>query len=42
MPGLEDVPDGLDWEAFSSRYFPGRDRHNLEAVSAYDMSSRPR
>jgi hypothetical protein len=34
--GLGDVPDGLDWEAFSTRYFPGRRRHDLEAISAYD------
>jgi hypothetical protein len=30
-----DVPEGLDWNAFSARYFRGRDRHNLEALSAY-------
>ena len=35
--GLEDIsPDGLDWDAFSSNYFPGRRRHDLEAISAYD------
>jgi hypothetical protein len=33
--GLEDVPDGLDWDAFSRRYFPGRRRHDLEAICAY-------
>jgi len=33
---LEDVGDGLDWESFSSHYFPGRGRHDLEAISAYD------
>jgi hypothetical protein len=33
--GLEAVPDGLDWVAFSRRYFPGRRRHDLEAISAY-------
>ena len=32
---LEAVPDGLDWVAFSRRYFPGRRRHDLEAISAY-------
>jgi hypothetical protein len=26
---LEHVPDGLDWDAFSRRYFPGRRRHDL-------------
>ena len=32
MPGLE---AGLDWDAFVSRYFPGRGRHDLEAICAY-------
>jgi hypothetical protein len=27
--------EGLDWEAFSNRYFPGRGRHNMEALTAY-------
>jgi hypothetical protein len=49
--GLEDVPEGLDWDAFSTCYFPGRRRHDLEAISAYDAyqhgrrwrkSSRPK
>lgn len=35
LTGLEDVPDELDWDAFSTRYFPGRRRHDLEAISAY-------
>jgi hypothetical protein len=30
-----DVPGGLDWNAFSARYFRARGRHNLEALSAY-------
>ena len=35
-----DVPAGgigekLDWDAFSARYFPGRGRHDLDAVAAY-------
>ena len=34
--GLEAVPDGLDWVAFSTRYFPGRRRHDLGVISAYD------
>jgi hypothetical protein len=34
--GAENVPDGLDWAAFSSHYFPGRRRHDLEVISAYD------
>jgi hypothetical protein len=25
----------LDWEAFRSRYFPGRRRHDLEAITSY-------
>ena len=33
--GLEAVPDGLDWVAFSRRYFPERGRHDLEAIGAY-------
>jgi hypothetical protein len=33
--GLEAIPDGLDWAAFSRRYFPGGRRHDLEAISAY-------
>jgi hypothetical protein len=27
---------GLDWYAFSGRYFPGRRRHDLEAIKAYE------
>jgi hypothetical protein len=33
--GFGDVPDGLDWHAFSTRYFPGRRRHDLDVISAY-------
>ena len=29
------IPHGLDWEAFSAGYFPGRQRHDLEALTAY-------
>jgi hypothetical protein len=29
------VGEKLDWDAFSARYFPGRRRHDLEAVAAY-------
>jgi hypothetical protein len=39
VPGLEDE---LGWDAFSSRYFSGRGRHDLEAISAYDATSRTR
>src|SRR5689334_20033342 len=27
----------LDWKAFSNRYFPGRRRHDMEALTAYAM-----
>jgi hypothetical protein len=29
------LPVGLDWSAFSARFFPGRRRHDLEALRAY-------
>jgi hypothetical protein len=32
---VEAAPAGLDWYAFSARYFPGRRRHDLEALRAY-------
>jgi hypothetical protein len=35
-PGLQDGRAGLDWDAFSSLNFPGRSRHDLQAISAYD------
>jgi hypothetical protein len=35
LTGLEDVPEGLDWDAFYAHSVPGRRRHNLEAISAY-------
>ena len=31
----EEAAEALDWEAFSNRYFPGRRRHDIEALSAY-------
>jgi len=34
--------DGLDWESFSSAYFPGRRRHDLEALIAYGTHRRSR
>jgi hypothetical protein len=36
-------PAGLDWRAFSAAYFPGRRRHDLEALTAYSAyaCSRP-
>ena len=30
-----DAPDGLDWQTFTAAYFPGRHRHDLEAITAY-------
>jgi hypothetical protein len=30
-----DVAEGLDWYAFSARYFRGRRRHDFEAVFGY-------
>ena len=30
-----EAAEALDWEAFSNRYFPGRRRHDLEALTAY-------
>jgi hypothetical protein len=29
------VPESLDWEAFSALSFPGRKRHDLQAIKAY-------
>jgi hypothetical protein len=30
-----EAAEGLDWESFSDRYFPGRRRHDVEALTAY-------
>lgn len=30
------APAGLEWYAFSSRYFSGRGRHDREALKAYE------
>jgi hypothetical protein len=38
----EEVPAGLDWQAFSAAYFPGRRRHDLEALTAYGAYRRSR
>jgi hypothetical protein len=38
----EEAAEALDWEAFSNRYFPGRRRHNMEAVTAYVTYRRGR
>ncbi len=29
------IGEKLDWDAFSALYFPGRGRHDLDAVAAY-------
>jgi hypothetical protein len=42
LPGFEDVPEGLDWDAFSTRCFPGRRRHDLKAISAYNVYTHGR
>ncbi len=34
------LPDGLDWQRFSATYFPGRRRHDLEALTAYGAYRR--
>ena len=34
------VPDGLDWRSFSAASFPGRRRHDLEALTAYGAYRR--
>ena len=38
----EEIPAGLDWQAFSAAYFPGRRRHDLEALTAYGAYRRSR
>jgi hypothetical protein len=30
-----EAAEPLDWEVFSDRFFPGRRRHNMEALTAY-------
>jgi hypothetical protein len=39
-PGPTDSAENLDWEEFSARYFPGRRRHDLEALTAYSAYRR--
>jgi hypothetical protein len=34
------LPDGLDWQRFSATSFPGRRRHDLEALTAYGAYRR--
>lgn len=33
-------PNGLDWQTFSASSFPGRRRHDLEALIAYGVYRR--
>lgn len=44
--GRSDSRDGaqrsLDWQAFSTRYFPGGRRHDLDAITAYAADGRER
>jgi hypothetical protein len=37
---IEELPGGLDWEAFTTRCFPGGRRHDLEVVAAYGAYKR--
>ena len=32
--------DGLDWQGFRTRFFPGRRRHDFEAITAYAAYKR--
>jgi hypothetical protein len=34
------VPEDLDWQTFAAAYFPGRRRHDLEALTAYGVYRR--
>jgi hypothetical protein len=38
----EEAAEALDWEAFSNRNFPGRRRHDMEALTAYATYTRGR
>jgi hypothetical protein len=35
-------PGPLEWYAYLARYFPGRRGNDFEALSAYELDSRPR
>jgi hypothetical protein len=37
---IEELPGGLDWEAFTTLCFPGGRRHDLEVVAAYGAYKR--
>jgi len=34
-PAADDASVPLDWKAFCERRFPGRPRHDYEAITAY-------
>jgi hypothetical protein len=34
------VPEGLDWQSFTAAYFPGRRRHDLQALIGYSAYRR--
>ena len=34
-PPFDQLPDGLDWGAFSARRFPNGRRHDFDAIAAY-------
>ena len=34
-PLRAEAAEALDWQAFSNRYFPGRRRHDMDALTAY-------
>jgi hypothetical protein len=40
--GAADAAEALDWEAFSNRYFRGRRRHDMEALTAYSTYTHGR
>jgi hypothetical protein len=37
---VANVPDGLNWQSFTAACFPGRRRHDLEALTAYGAYRR--
>ena len=42
VPSLRgaEAAEALDWGAFSNRYFPGRRRHDMEALTGYATYKR--
>lgn len=40
VPSTADVTGSLDWQTFSAASFPGRRRHDLEALTAYGAYRR--